>query len=76
MIIRSRCYPRETPPRRRGLPTSDFDNWYIHCPKCQGLLVLRLGPHGPEWVCLCGNKRGGNREEKVEGGQEKMDGRE
>jgi hypothetical protein len=64
MIIRSRASGREMPLRRRDIPTSNFDNWYIHCPKCQGLLVLRLGPKGPEWLCLCGKRELESREER------------
>ena len=41
---------------RRIHPTV-FDNWYVHCPKCGGLLIRRMGSGGPAWVCLCTRKR-------------------
>ncbi len=41
-------------PRPRAIATSDFDNWYIHCPLCKHLLVLRMERTGPEWGCGCG----------------------
>ena len=57
------------PSPRRPMPTSNFDNWYIHCPKCQSLLVLLLGPQGPKWECDChslrSRKERGERREEI-----------
>jgi hypothetical protein len=39
--------------RRRRERPDDFDDWYVHCPKCGSVLVRRLGAEGPEWYCLC-----------------------
>ena len=46
---------RVTRPRR--IHPTVFDNWYVHCPKCGGLLIQRMGSGGPAWVCLCSRKR-------------------
>jgi hypothetical protein len=46
---------------RRPIPTSEFDNWYIHCPKCQKLLVLLMGGTGPRWQCGCSERGAGSR---------------
>jgi hypothetical protein len=57
--------------RPRRIHPTTFDNWYVHCPKCGGLLVLRMGSGGPAWVCLCpasGTQRGDHRETIGESG--------
>jgi hypothetical protein len=42
--------------RHRRVDFSVFDNWYVHCPKCGGLLNLLMGADGPTFVCLCPRK--------------------
>jgi hypothetical protein len=44
---------------RQRIHSSVFDNWYVHCPKCGGLLIQRMGSGGPAWVCLCARRREG-----------------
>jgi hypothetical protein len=39
--------------RHRRVHPTVFDNWYVHCPKCGGLLIRRMGSGGPVFVCLC-----------------------
>ena len=53
MIFTFRSKHLDRAPRPRSIPTSEFDNWYIHCPLCKQLLLLRLERTGPQWVCGC-----------------------
>jgi hypothetical protein len=66
MIFTFRNRHRDQVPRERRIPTSEFDNWYIHCPICKGVLVLRMERSGPRWACLC---RGGESRNAVESSQ-------
>ena len=53
MIYTFRSKHRDRTVRQRQIPTSEFDNWYIHCPLCKQLLILRMERTGPRWGCGC-----------------------